>query len=92
LRDAKESRTPYGWTVVAVPAERAHLLREGWKDVGKVFIIASILDGIYQLIVFHRVSLVGAGMVAAVPALIPYFVLRGAANRVAGARLRRSAR
>jgi hypothetical protein len=35
------------------PGHRPELLRQGWKDVGKVFILAVVLDSIYQLIV-HR--------------------------------------
>jgi hypothetical protein len=83
VKDAKEGRTPYGWTVVSVGASRGYLLREGWKDVGKVFIVASILDGIYQLIVFHRLNIAGAMMIAATLAFIPYLLLRGLVNRLA---------
>jgi hypothetical protein len=32
------------------------LLQQGWKDVGKVFLIATILDVVYELIV-HGASL-----------------------------------
>ena len=87
LRDAREGRAPYGWTVVSSSARRGPLLREGWKDVGKVFLIATILDGIYQLIVFHRVYIAGAAIIAAVLALIPYFLLRGVVNRIASLRV-----
>lgn len=83
LRDAREGNTPYGWTVISRGTHRAHLIREGWGDVGKVFIIASILDGVYQLLVFHRVSFLGAMIIAAKLALIPYFLVRGLANRIA---------
>jgi len=88
LRDAKKGRTPYGWTVVSVRASRGHLLRKGWMDVGKVFIIASILDGTYQLIVFHRVYLSEAVMIAAVLTVIPYLLFRGLVNRLASPRYR----
>lgn len=88
LRDAREGRTPYGWTLISVGTHRSKLMREGWEDVGKVFIIASILDGIYQLIVFHRVYILGAVIIAAKLALIPYFLLRGLTNRIASTRTR----
>jgi hypothetical protein len=63
-------------------------VREGWEDVGKVYIIASILDAVYQIIVFHRVYFLGAMIIAAKLALIPYFLLRGLVNRVASPRYR----
>lgn len=87
LRDAREGRTPYGWTVVSASERRGFLLREGWKDVGKVFLIATVLDGIYQYIVFQRIYIVGAAIIAAVLALIPYFLLRGVVNRIARLRV-----
>jgi hypothetical protein len=46
LRDAREGRRPYGWTLVSTPAHRTDLLREAWGHVGKVFFIATILYGI----------------------------------------------
>jgi hypothetical protein len=86
LRDAREGHTPYGWTLISVAHRRDHLLREGWGDVGKVFIIASILDGIYQIIVFQRIYFLGAMLIAAKLALIPYMLIRGLVNRIASSR------
>jgi hypothetical protein len=57
---------------------------EGWYHVGKVFVVATVLDGIYQFIVFHRVYITGAVTIA----LIPYFLLRGLVNRIASQRFR----
>jgi hypothetical protein len=88
LRDARKGRRPYGWTLIFVAHGRHDLLREGWGDVGKVFIIATILDGIYQLMVFHRLYVLGAMLIAAKLALIPYLLIRGLANRIASLRYR----
>jgi hypothetical protein len=51
LKDAREGRAPYFWVIFSNPAHRHDLLRQGWKDVGKVFILAAVLDVIYQFIV-----------------------------------------
>jgi hypothetical protein len=51
LKDAHQSRPPFFWAVLFNPSHRRELLRQGWKDIGKVFIVAIILDTIYQLIV-----------------------------------------
>src|ERR1700741_4523285 len=53
LKDAREGRPAFLWAAVTNPGYRPELLRQGWKDVGKVFIVAIVLDSIYQLIV-HR--------------------------------------
>ena len=53
LKDAKEGRPAYFWAVFTDPANRQDMLRDGWKSVGKIFIIAIIIDLVYQLIVFR---------------------------------------
>jgi hypothetical protein len=63
-------------------------LREGWDHVGKVFLVATVFDGIYQFMVFHRVYITGAVMIAVTLTLIPYLVLRGLVNRIASQRYR----
>src|SRR5512147_1387747 len=53
LKDAKEGRPPYFWALFTRSAERWQLLRDGWKSVSHVFILAIIIDGVYQFIVFR---------------------------------------
>jgi len=48
LKDARLGRPAYFWTIFADPAQRADLLHEGWKAVMKVFIMAVLIDGVYQ--------------------------------------------
>jgi hypothetical protein len=57
-------------------------LTEGWKAVGKIFILAVILDLIYQLIVFRRIYPVETLDVAFILAVVPYALLRGPFNRL----------
>ena len=83
LRDAREGRKPYLWTLVSGSESRQSLLKEAWDHVGKVLVIASILDGIYQYIVFHRVYITGVIIMAVTLAVIPYLVFRGPVNRIA---------
>ena len=53
LKDAWEGRPAYFWALFIKSAHRRDMLRDGWKWVGKVFVIAVILDLVYQLIVFR---------------------------------------
>ena len=82
LKDARERRPVFFWTVVLDPAQRNELLWQGWKDVGKLFMAAIILDVIYQIIVLHWLYPVQALIVAMTVAIVPYPVVRGLTNRI----------
>lgn len=82
LRDARAGRTAYGWTIVTDSVHRRDLLREGWKDVAKVFVAAVIIDLVYEIIVFHRIYPGESLIVAMILALVPYLLMRGPLNRI----------
>ncbi|HSA61512.1 MAG TPA: hypothetical protein VLE03_04675 [Nitrospiraceae bacterium] len=81
-KDAREGRPPYFWGLFTDPEHRGDMLRSGLKSIGKVFIIAIILDNVFQYIVFHNFRLGAAMIVAAVLALVPYLLLRGTVSRL----------
>ena len=83
LRDGREGRPAYLWAVFTDPEHRRDLLRQGWQDVGKVFIVASILDAIYQVIVHRGVYFGELLITATVLAIVPYVLFRGPVNRIA---------
>jgi hypothetical protein len=83
LADAKAGRPPWFWELVSNPPERADMIKEAWKRIGKVFILAVVLDVVYQLIVLHFVYPGEALIVAFILAIVPYVILRGPAMRVA---------
>jgi hypothetical protein len=83
LKDARANRTPYLWTVFSHAADRRDLLRQGWKDVRKVFAVAIILDVIYQVVELRWVYPLQAVIVATVLAIIPYGLVRGPIARFA---------
>jgi ABC-type polysaccharide/polyol phosphate export permease len=58
-------------------------LRQGWKDVGKVFLLAAILDVVYQLMVHRGVYILELMITAVTLAIVPYILLRGLINRIA---------
>ena len=84
IRDAREGRSAYLWTLLTDAAQRRYLLESGWKGISKVFVLAVALDVVYQLIVSRDVKPVQALLTAAVLALIPYALLRGPVNRAVG--------
>jgi hypothetical protein len=86
LQDARQGRAPYFWAIFSNPAHRHELLREGWKDVGKVFILAVVLDVLYQVIVVRWLYPGEMLIVATVLAIFPYLLIRGPVNRLARGR------
>jgi hypothetical protein len=55
LADVKAGKPPWFWELVSNPPQRADMVKEAWKRIGKVFILAVVLDVVYQLIVLHFV-------------------------------------
>ena len=82
FRDARAGRPAYFWSLCTDPSGRAAQLRDGWKSISRVFILAVCLDVIYQLIVNRWFYPIETLFVAIVLALIPYVALRGPANRI----------
>ncbi len=83
LKDARDSRPAYFWALFTEPALRRDLLKEGWQAVGKVFLIAIVIDAVYQYIVFRWFYPLEAIIVAFVLAVVPYLLIRGPVNRIA---------
>jgi hypothetical protein len=82
LKDARIGRPAYLWKVFTNPAYRYELLHHGWKDIRTVFIMALLLDSVYQGIVFRRIYFGQAVLVATILAIVPYVLIRGPVNRI----------
>ena len=82
LKDAQQGRPPYFWSILTDPSQRADLLREGWQAVARVFLLAIIMDVIYQLIVLRWVYPLELIVVAILLAVVPYLLMRGPVNRI----------
>jgi len=81
-RDAREGRVPYFWALFRDAGHRRDLLRSGWKSVGTVFIIAVVLDFVFQYLVFRDFRPVGALLAGLILAILPYLLLRGPVSRL----------
>jgi hypothetical protein len=83
VRDARTGRSPYFWTVLFDPAQRSARLREAIAATGKVFLIALVIDVVYQLVELKAFYPGEALFVGALLAFIPYLILRGPVARLA---------
>src|ERR1017187_115201 len=83
LADAKAGKPPYFWGLLSDSGQRADMLKDGWKSVGRVFIFAMVLDAVYQIIVLRFVYPGEMIIVASILAIVPYLIVRGLVTRVA---------
>jgi hypothetical protein len=82
LREVRERRPTPLWAFIKDPVERRRLFRSGLKDFGKVFVMATILDVTYQLLVFRWVYPGEVLFIAVMCAVVPYFLVRGPITRI----------
>jgi hypothetical protein len=83
LQDARAGRSPYFWTMLGNPRERAQRLNEGLNATARIILLGLVMDAIYQVIVLKRFYPAEAVIVALLFAFIPYVIMRGPAARIA---------
>ena len=83
IQDAREGRQGYLWAMLTRPERRLQLLHEGWRGALTPFLLAIVLDLLYQLMTIRFVYPLELLFTATVLALVPYALLRGPFNRVA---------
>ena len=83
IADARADRAPYFWTVLTGPGERVQRLREGFAAIAKIFVLAVVLDGIYQVITLKAFHPGQTLVIAVFLAFVPYLLARGPAARIA---------
>ena len=76
LIDARENKPTFLGCAISNPSSWRARMRQSWKDVGKVFIVALILDSIYQVVVHSGIFTLELLITATVLALVPYMIAR----------------
>jgi hypothetical protein len=92
LADARAGKAPFFWCLLSDPSQRADLIKDGWKSVGRVFVLALVLDAVYQVIELHFIYPGEMIIVAFLLAIVPYLILRGLVTRLARRKIAASAR
>ena len=82
LKHSREGAPPFFWSLFNDPGHRRELMRDAWKSISKVFIIAVLLDVVYQIIVVRWVYPFETVLVAILLAIVPYILVRGPVNRL----------
>jgi hypothetical protein len=83
LRDAREHRPIFFWSLFHEPANRRERLKSAWGDLARLFLVVASIDVLYQLRVFHWVYPGETLLVCTALAIVPYVLIRGPTNRVA---------
>ena len=83
IKDARENKPTFLGCALSNPRSWSPRMRQSWKDVGTVFIVALVLDAIYQVVVHSGIFALELLITATVLALVPYMVLRDLVSRVA---------
>jgi hypothetical protein len=82
-RDVREGRPTRLGAFFTDPAARTRLVRSALKDIGRVFVVAVVMDSAYQLWVFRWIYPVQLLIVAVACAIVPYVLVRGPVMRLA---------
>ena len=80
-RDARENRPGLLGAFFIDPIERRRLFRSAVKDIGRIFLVALVLDTTYQLWICDP-SHWSTSIVAVVCAVVPYVLVRGPITRL----------
>jgi hypothetical protein len=83
IADARLGRTPFLYTVLNIPAERAGRLDEAIVDTSRILLLGLVMDSIYQFIEFDSFHPAEAVIITLLLAFLPYLLVRGIVTRVA---------
>jgi hypothetical protein len=83
LQDARQGRRGYLWALMTDRQRRVQLLHEGWRGARTPFLVAIVLDCVYQLVTHRFIYPLELLFTATLLALVPYALLRGPFNRLA---------
>jgi len=89
LKDAREGKPAFFWSLLTGSGERKGIVQGLLKDIGRVIIMALVVDTIYQIWQLGTLYPLQAIIVALVCAVMPYVIVRGAVSRIAGFFIRR---
>jgi hypothetical protein len=84
VRDARAGNPPF-FAALCTPEHRRAWLRRAWSDVGKVFLMAVLLDVAYQVWIQRGIYALELLLTATLLALVPYGLVAGPAACIARA-------
>jgi len=86
VQDAKSGTPLFIWDLFTRPREQKHKLKNALKRLLIPMIVATVLDGIVQYLLFKEIRILGAVVIGATIMGLPYLSARGLTNRIVSAR------
>jgi len=86
IHDARQETRPFIWSLCTRPEGRKQRLNQALRHLAIPLIVAIVLDGIVQYLLFQRIRVLGAVVLGTILMGLPYSLARGLANRIASAR------
>jgi hypothetical protein len=83
VRDARANRPAFLHALLGTSSARRALLRNAWADIAQLFVMAVVVDTLYQIAVLRWVYPLQAVIVAGLLAVVPCAVIRGPFSRLA---------
>ena len=83
IKDARDGRPHYLWTVLTDPSKRIGRLGEGMISTARIILLGLAMDTAYQHLVFDAFRPAEAAITALLLAFVPYVLLRGLFSRLA---------
>ena len=83
VKDAREGKPAYFWSIVSDPTRRRESLKEGLHHVSRVILIGVVMELLYEVIVFGAIRPLQLVVIVFGLAFVPYLLLRGPINRIA---------
>jgi hypothetical protein len=91
MKDARRHQSPYFWTILRLPQQRAARLNEGLNATARIILLGLVMDMVYQITVLKTFYPNEALIIAVVLAFLPYVLIRGPSERIARWRFARGA-
>jgi hypothetical protein len=83
VKDAKAGQPPYFWSLFTDPSHATEHLLSGAKSVGRVLLLGTGMEVVYQWRVLGWLYLDELVVVVLLLAFVPYVLMRGPVNRLA---------
>jgi hypothetical protein len=81
IHDARKETPPFIWSLFTRPGGRKQQIKQALEHLVIPIIVAIVLDGIVQYLLFRRIRVLGAVILGTILMGLPYSVARGLANR-----------
>lgn len=86
VHDAREGTTPFLWDLCTRPERRTRQLKKALQRLMIPLVVAVVLDGIVQYLLFQHVRVLGAVIIGVILMGLPYSLARELTNRIVSAR------